>query len=135
MYELSPLAGALRNLGDFERAFFGNGSFSDISCDIMDKGDHYELAAELPGFDKEDIKVKIDDDVMTISASHKSENEETDKRGYLRRERRYGAFSRSFNVANVSKDGIKAQYRDGILRLTMPKNEREQKHGVTLEIE
>lgn len=135
MYELSPLAGALRNLGDFERVFFGNNSFSDISCDIMDKGDHYQLMAELPGFDKEDIKVDINDDIMTISATHKSENEETDKRGYLRRERRYGAFTRSFNVANVSKEGIKAQYKDGLLCLTMPKKEKEEQRGMTLKIE
>ena len=135
MYELSPFSNVLRNFGDFEKAFFGNSVFSDIRCDILDKGDSYQLSAELPGFDKEDIKVDIKDDIMTISAAHKTECEETEKRGYLRRERRYGAFSRSFNVANVSKENISAEYRDGILCLTMPKKEQTRPESIQLKIE
>ena len=135
MYELSPWSNALRNLGDFEKAFFGNSVFSDIRCDIVDNGECYQLSAELPGFDKDDIKVDIKDDIMTISATHKTDSEETDKRGYLRRERRYGSFSRSFNVSNVRKENISAEYRDGVLLLTMPKKEQERPESIQLKIE
>lgn len=135
MYELSPFSSALRELGDFERNFFSNASFSGMKCDVEDLGKEYVLSAELPGFDKNDIKVDISDDIMTISASHKSESEQHEARGYLRRERRYGAFSRSFNISNVHADDIKASYTNGILRIVMPKKTQNEPKNKSLVIE
>lgn len=131
MYELSPLSSALRELGDFEKNFFSHASFSAMKCDVEDEGKSYVLSAELPGFDKDDINVDITNDIMTISASHKSENEQRGTRGYLRRERSCGSFSRSFNIANVHTEGVKASYTNGVLKIVMPKKaecEPESKH-------
>lgn len=134
MYELSPLSGALRELGDFERNFFSRASFSDIKCDVEDLGKDYVLSAELPGFDKGDIKLDVTDDTMTISASRKSESEE-EGRGFLRRERTYGAFSRSFNISNVHAEDIKASYKNGVLRVVMPKKAQNTPKSISLNID
>ena len=61
-----------------------------IRTDILDKGDHYQLQAELPGFNKEDIKINLEGDCLTIQAEHKEETEEK-KKEYVRKERHYGS--------------------------------------------
>ena len=83
---------------NFERKFFGNSSASlpDFRTDIRDAGDRFILEAEPPGFQKEDIKLDLKDGILTISAQHSTENEEK-KDSYIRREHRYGSFSRSFD--------------------------------------
>ena len=107
---------------NFERKFFGNSSASlpDFRTDIRDAGDRFILEAELPGFQKEDIKLDLKDGILTISAQHSTENEEK-KDSYIRRERRYGSFSRSFDVSGIQEDGITAAYNNGVLSLTLPK--------------
>ena len=82
------------------------------------------LEAELPGFKKEDIHVDIEDGYMTISAERSNETEKKDDKGnFVRRERSYGSFSRSFDVSSVKAEDITVEYKDGILTLTMPKKE------------
>ena len=119
-----------RELEEMERAFFGNrpfenrsvGSFDAFRTDIQDKGDSYLLEADLPGFKKEDIHIDLDGETMTISAERHSEHEEKDKEGnYLRCERSYGSFQRSFDISGIEESGIAAEYTDGVLKLTMPK--------------
>ena len=109
-------------LDNFERNFFGssNSTVSSFRTDIRDEGDKFVLEAELPGFKKEDIKLDLKDGVLTISAQHSSENEEK-KDSYVRRERRYGSFSRSFDVSGIQEDHISAAYNNGVLELTLPK--------------
>ena len=109
-------------LDNFERNFFGTSSntASSFRTDIRDEGDKFVLEAELPGFKKEDIKLDLKDGVLTISAQHSSENEEK-KDSYVRRERRYGSFSRSFDVSGIQEDHISAAYNNGVLELTLPK--------------
>ena len=110
-----------RDLENWERSFFGDWS-SGFNTDIKDKGDHYELEADLPGVKKEDIAVDIDGDRMTISAHRSAETEEKDDNSqYLRRERRCGYCSRSFQMDGVDTSKISAQYKDGVLELTLPK--------------
>lgn len=109
---------------NFEKSFFGDfGTLgSGFQTDIQDQGDHYLLEAELPGFQKEDIHIDMDGDYLTISAEHKDEvNDEDKEHNYIRRERRYGSFKRSFNVAGIETDAIKAAYKNGVLELTLPK--------------
>lgn len=96
------------------------GFFSGFKTDVIDKGDHYELQAELPGFEKEDIKIDINGDYLTISAEHKDELKE-EKHKYVKQERHYGFYQRSFHIANVNINGIEAAYHNGVLMLTMPK--------------
>ena len=109
-------------LDNFERNFFGTSSntASSFRTDIRDEGDKFVLEAELPGFKKEDIKLDLKDGILTISAQHSTENEEK-KDSYIRRERRYGSFSRSFDVSGIQEDHITAAYNNGVLELTLPK--------------
>lgn len=88
--------------------------------DIRDQGDSFLLEADLPGFNKEDIHVDLEDDCMTITAEYATETEEKDG-SYIRRERRFGTRSRSFDTTGIDTANISASYRDGVLRLTLPK--------------
>lgn len=117
--------------------FFGDGSIAGFKTDITDEGDHYKLEADLPGFEKNDIRIEINDSTLTLSAERHSEHEDKDKHGkYVRCERSYGSFRRDFDISNIKADDIKARYHNGVLTLTMPKKETAPpKHGRTLEIE
>ena len=107
---------------NFERNFFGRSgkSLPDFRTDIRDTGDAFVLEAELPGFDKEDIKLDLKDGLLTITATHKAEAEEK-KNSYIRRERKYGSFARTFDVSGIDESGIRAAYQNGVLALTLPK--------------
>ena len=126
MFGMIPFARNDDNFFDlfdnFERKFFGNSAAAlpDFRTDIRDAGDRYILEAELPGFRKEDIKLDLKDGILTISAQHSQESEEK-KNSYIRRERRYGSFSRSFDVSGIQEDHITAAYNNGVLELTLPK--------------
>ena len=109
---------------NFERKFFGNtnANLPAFRTDIRDAGDKFILEAELPGFDKEDIKLDLKDGILTISAEHSEDkSEKNDKGQYIRRERRCGTFSRSFDVTGIDEGGITAAYNNGILELSLPK--------------
>ncbi|MDD3401293.1 MAG: Hsp20/alpha crystallin family protein [Eubacteriales bacterium] len=116
-----------------ERAFFGDSTLNGFLTDIQDEGDHYLLEAELPGFKKEDIKIDLDGDCMTISATRQSKSEEK-KKGMLRQERSYGSFRRSFDVSDIDADNIGAAYEDGVLKLTLPKKQPQVTSARRLEI-
>lgn len=93
-----------------------------FKADIRDNGSEYLLEAELPGFDKNQIQVEIDGDVLTISAAKEERVEEEDsKTNYIRKERRLGRVARSFALDNVKTDAIRADFKDGILKLVLPK--------------
>lgn len=109
---------------NFERKFFGNTSATlpAFRTDIRDAGNRFILEAELPGFTKEEIKLDLKDGILTISAAHSESKEEQDGKGqYIRRERRYGSFSRSFDITGIDESGITASYNNGILELSLPK--------------
>ena len=133
-----------REMDNFERNFFADpfdffndGALADFKTDTTDEGDHYKLQADMPGFAKDDINIEINDNTLTLSAERHSEHEDKDNHGkYIRCERSYGSFRRSFDISNVKADEIKAKYRDGVLTLTMPKKEiSTPSNGRTLEIE
>ena len=128
MFDLMPFGRSDNNLFNYldnvEKNFFSGLNVSQFRTDILDKDDHYELQAELPGFQKEDIHIDVENDTLTISAEHKDEVEEK-KDNYVRRERKYGSFSRSFDVSGVKADGISAEYHNGVLSLTLPKKNPE----------
>ena len=109
-------------MDEMERRFWGSNGMSSFKTDIRDEGGAYVLEAELPGFQKEDINIQLSDNYLTITAEHRTESEEKDKKGnYIRRERRYGSFSRSFDVTGIDENGITAAYKNGVLELSLPK--------------
>ncbi len=121
---------------DFEKNFFGS-DFRINQCrtDIREEKDKYILEAELPGFDKEDIKLDIDGDYLVLSAEHSTDNDEKDKNGrYIRRERTYGSYQRSFDISGINADTIDAEYKNGVLKLTLPKKSIESKSAKRLQI-
>lgn len=91
--------------------------------DIVEDDTQYVITAELPGLEKEKIKVGVQDDVLTISGERKYEKEEKDKK-FHRIERAHGSFSRSFTIpANSDGDTVSAEFKDGILQVHLPKTE------------
>jgi len=132
-----------REMEELERAFFGrpfgvygNTALSQFRVDVTDEGDHYLLEADLPGFEKKDITLDIRDDTLTVRAERRSKVEEKDKKDkVIRMERSYGVYQRSFDISGVEADKIKAKYTDGVLRLTLPKQEKRLPEGRRLEIE
>ena len=125
MFGMIPFERHENNLFDafdnFERNFFGSTSSAvTFRTDIRDEGDRFVLEAELPGFRKEDIQLHLKDGILTITAQH-GESTEQKEGGYIRRERRYGSFQRSFDVTGIEEGGITAAYESGILSLTLPK--------------
>lgn len=112
---------------NFERNFFGgSNAVSAFRTDIRDEGDKFVLEAELPGFSKEDIQLNVKDGILTITAQHNESNDEKDKKGnYIRRERRYGSFTRSFDVSGIQEHAITAAYNNGVLELDLPKAQPE----------
>ena len=92
--------------------------------DIAEDNNAYVITAELPGLKKEEIKVGVQDDVLTISGERKYEKEEKDKK-FHRVERAYGNFSRRFTIpANSDGENVSAEFKDGILQVHLPKTER-----------
>ncbi|MBQ9535926.1 MAG: Hsp20/alpha crystallin family protein [Clostridia bacterium] len=125
-----------REFGELQRRFFDEPSFGAFKIDVKDNGGEYLLEADLPGFKKEDISIDVSGDRLVISAERHSEYEENDKKGnYIKCERSYGSFSRSFDLTGIRQDGIRAAYNDGVLTLTLPKSEAEAPQSRRLEIE
>jgi HSP20 family protein len=109
---------------EFEKKFLGqtNASIPAFRTDIRDQGDKFLLEAELPGFQKEDLSLDLKDNILTIKAEHKESNDQQNDQGeYIRRERRYGSFARSFDVTGIDESAISASYESGVLKLVLPK--------------
>lgn len=93
------------------------------NVNISETKDNIMVTAEIPGRSKEDIKVSLHENVLTISGEKKQEKEEKEP-NYHRIERSYGSFTRCFDLpTTVQFDKIKANYKDGILKITLPKSE------------
>lgn len=143
MFELTPFGyrrvsayNPFRELEEMSRSFWNSSELTAFRTDIRKEDENYILEAELPGFKKEDISIDIDKDCLTISAERKSEEEEEDKESsFVRRERYYGSFRRSFNLKGIDAENITASYTDGILTLTMPEKAPEIPAARRLEIQ
>ena len=112
---------------DFFRPFFADnfGMMADqkpMKVDVRDEGDRFTLEADMPGMKKDDVKVEVNEGVLTISAQYnQTEEQKNDEGKYVYHERRCGSMSRSFNVEGIQEDGITAEFRDGVLKLNLPK--------------
>lgn len=102
--------------------------------DISETEEEITVAAEVPGIKKEDIKITIQDNVLTLSGEKNEEKEEKNKQ-YHRVERSFGSFQRSFSLpSSVSADKIKAKYKDGILVVVLPKSEESKPKEIQVKV-
>lgn len=122
---------APRNFSDFIDSFFDEAmrlrrpfeSGFVPGLDVRETDTTFEIEAMLPGMKKSDIKIDLEDRVLTISGERTSEKEEKGVKYHLI-ESQYGKFSRSVTLpANINRDSVNASYTDGILRITIEKNE------------
>lgn len=170
MYALTPFERRGWELFDafheLENSFFRSSApaaFGSFRTDIRDEGDKFVMEAELPGFDRSDIKLDVCDNRLTLTAEHCSDScgdncecgcndeqgehkENSDcgctesaepKRSqgrYIRRERCCGSYKRSFSLDGINSDEISAEYKNGILTVTLPKTQPQQPQSRRLEI-
>jgi HSP20 family protein len=99
--------------------------FFSPRVDIKEKKGNYEITADLPGVSKDDLSVTLENGVLTIEASTEEEKTEEEEGKVIRKERRSGKFMRSFHLgADVEESDIKANFKDGVLKLTVPTAEK-----------
>jgi HSP20 family protein len=104
----------------FSPSYSGEERAFTPTCDVEEREGHYLLSFDLPGLKKEDIKINLQDNLLTISGERREES----KRERGRSERFYGSFSRTMQVPpGTSAENVRADYRDGVLRLAIPKGE------------
>lgn len=93
-----------------------------FKVDVKDNGTAYELTADLPGLKKEDITLSYENNYLTLSAQREENNDQQDSEGnYIRRERSYGQMSRSFYISGIDKAKATAEFKDGVLKVQLPK--------------
>lgn len=108
----------------FRDPFFDERESRIMRTDIKEKGDKYIIDIDLPGYEKENIKIDVEDGYLTVHATIDSNKEEKEEGKFVRKERYVGSCSRSFYVGeDVKEDDIKATFRNGILKLEVPKKE------------
>ena len=124
---------------DIDRKLYGKHVNNIMKTDVKEKDGSYEVAIDLPGFKKDDVKAELKDGYLTISAVKGLDKDEKNQEGrYIRRERYVGNMSRSFYVGeDITENDIHAKFEDGILMLDIPKKEEQkkvdQKRYVTIE--
>ncbi len=106
---------------------YGKNAKNLMKTDVRETENTYEVDVDLPGFKKDEISVDLQDGYLTIRASKGLDKDQKDKEGkYIRQERYAGACSRSFYVGDVEADQIAAKYEDGILKISLPKQEKKE---------
>jgi HSP20 family protein len=104
------------------------------AVDIYEKGTDVVLKAELPGLDPKDVDIRIENNVLTLKGERKIEDE-IKQEDYHRVERSYGGFTRSFTLpSTVDTTNVKADYKDGVLRITLPKREEAKPKQIQVDI-
>ena len=120
-----------KEMEEFERRFFGQRTPA-LKTDIREVENGYILEADLPGFAREDIKAEIKNGYLTIRAERKTDTES--RENYLRRERTYGSFTRTFDLEGIDTEAITASFKDGVLSVNLPKMEVKVDEGRTVKI-
>ena len=123
--------GATRPSGDEEEWSLGSWA---PAVDIFEQDGNIVLKAELPGVDPKDVDVRVENNVLTLRGERKLDNE-VQKESYHRVERAYGSFSRSFTLPNVvDTEKIKADFKDGMLKLVLPKKEEAKPKQISINV-
>ncbi len=104
---------------------------NNMKCDIYEKNGDYHIEMDIPGFNKEDITVETKDGYIKISAQKNEEQVDKDeKKNYIRRERSYGKFERSFYLGDLDAENIDAEFKNGMLKIVIPKKEETKNKNV-----
>jgi len=112
------------DLFDWSHRNFSKTNTTLPAVNIKEDDDGFEVEMSAPGFDKEDFKIELNNNVLTISSEKKVEDETKEGQQFTRREFSYQSFSRSFNLPEtVESEKIEAKYENGILKLGIPKKE------------
>ncbi len=119
------IEGALSRFSDADRRLYGKHAKNMMKTDVKETESGYQVAVELPGFDKSEISVELDKGYLTITAAKELDKDEKDEDGrYIRRERYAGSMQRSFYVGEVvQQEDIKAKYENGVLTLGVPRED------------
>ncbi|MDE0582137.1 Hsp20/alpha crystallin family protein [Planococcus sp. A6] len=120
---------------DFFDRFFKESNYPQV--DVKEANGQYEVVVDVPGFSKDDIHVDFKDGYLSISGKKEESSETSQDEGhYIRKERSFGSFKRSFYVGDVDEQAIKGNFKDGVLQLTVPKpEEKDSGNGKRIEIE
>jgi len=118
--------------GDLLEGIFPKHPVGTMKTDISEYDDKYLLEVEMPGYDKKDISLSLEDGYITISATKKRNEESAGK--YVRQERFIGTISRSYYIGDVEKEKIEATYSDGVLKVSLPKEEPKAEEKKFIEI-
>ncbi len=110
-----------RDLMNIDRTLYGKNVKNLMKTDVKEEGDHYEVAVDLPGFSKDEVKVDLKDGYLTITAGKSLEKKDDEKSKYIRQERYVGSMTRSFYVGDVRPEDVRGKYESGVLTLTVPK--------------
>lgn len=97
-----------------------------MKTDIYEKGDNIHIEMDIPGYDKEDIKIDVENGILTIEATKEETKEEKDGKNYYRKERSYGSFKKQFNIGNTKDSEVKAKFNNGVLKISFPKEEKKE---------
>lgn len=131
-----------RDFWDFSRRLFDDalgqnfGDFGSFKTDIIEQDEAYVVEAELPGMSRDNIELDFKDNVLSISAKQETAKDESDEeRNYIRRERSTRSFSRQFILQDIDEDNIKARFDNGILEVTLPKQNPTPKTSKKIDIE
>jgi len=120
-------------LDNFFDDFLDERRSNAMKCDIYEKDNKYHVEMDIPGFNKEDISIDINDGYLTVEATKGEDKEEKDK-NYIRRERTYGEIKRQFYVGNVDTEKTKAEFKNGTLKIVIPKvEEKENKKLINID--
>ena len=123
MFDMIPFASTrpytASKIWDPFQEFFGSVARA-AATDIRESDDAFTIETELPGFDKSEMSVNMKEGVLTVRAEHKDDGK-TEEQGYIRRERSSQTVERRFEVSGVDAAAIKAEYVNGVLKLTLPK--------------
>lgn len=133
-------------LSDIFEDFFDNGFFYNTSSevsknnwpkvDIVEKEENFTIHADLPGLEKKDIQITVEDGVLSISGEKKHEKKQKEKGKYHYYERSYGSFCRSFALPeNVDEKQIQANFKNGLLELTLKKTEKVKPKAIEVKVE
>ena len=116
-------------LEDFFDDFVSQRDNSIMKCDIYEKDGNYKIELDVPGFDKKDIKIECKKGYLTITAKREFKEENSDK-NYIRKERSYGEYTRSFYLGDIDASKIEAKFNNGTLMISVPQIEKQDNNTI-----